>query len=145
MSQLRACKDKVFVLVIYGVHRRVAIGVYLIENNLSLLVEFVVGEGGVKDYIRHQLHSLREVATQHRSVNGGVLLCGVGVQLATEVFQSAVHLVRLAMLGTLEEAVLGEVGNTLLALALVTSTCIYHYGTSCYPTLCLAVYAANAV
>ena len=63
VPQLRARKDKVLVLVVDGIHRRVAIGIYLVEDNLSLLVEFVVGEGRVKDHIGQQLYRLGEVTT----------------------------------------------------------------------------------
>ena len=96
-------------------------------------------------HICQQLHSLREVATQNRCVNGGILLRGEGVQLATEVFQAAVHLIGLTVLCALEKTVFGEVCNAELVRKLISASCIYKHSTACHTTLHLAMYATNTV
>ena len=78
-------------------------------------------------------------------MNRCILLCGVGIQLATAILQAAVYLVRLAALGTLEYCVLGKVCQAILVFMLVACTCIYHQRTMRHTAACAAVYALYAV
>ena len=78
-------------------------------------------------------------------MNCGILFSSVGVQLATEVFQASIYLVRLAVLCALEKAVLGEVGNAELVCKFITTARIYHQRTSSHTALGLAMHATDAV
>ena len=78
-------------------------------------------------------------------MNRGILLCCIGVQLAASVLQTAVYLVCLSALRTLENGVLGKVRQAVLVLMLVARTRIYHQRTMCHTAACAAVYALYSV
>ena len=95
--------------------------------------------------ICHKFHSTLKITTQHRGVKRGILLCGVGIQLSTEILQTAIHLICLTALRTLEECVLGEVRYAILTLALVTAARIDNHSAVHNTTTHLTVNATNAI
>ena len=75
----------------------------------------------------------------------GILLCGVGIKLATEILEAAVYLIGLAARRTLEQCVLHEVGDAILAAKLIARACVYHQGAVRHAATHLSMYAPNSV
>ena len=109
MPQLRTGKYHIIEHIEDHIGRRVFVGINLIYNNFTLLIQFAFGECGVECHVGNKLYGLRKVATQGRSVYCRILFCCVGVKLATKIFQTAIYLICFTMRCTFEKCVLGKV------------------------------------
>ena len=119
VSQCRSGEEQVFEIVVDAVGGRILVGVDLVEDHLAFAFQFPFGKGRTERHVGEQFDGLGEVAAQHGGVQRRVLLGGVGIQFAAEVFQPAVDLVGASPLGTLEEGVFGEVRQPVLRFQLV--------------------------
>ena len=78
-------------------------------------------------------------------MHGGVFLCGECVEFAAQIFQPAIYLVGLPSGGSLEDGVLGEVSQTVLAGRLVAAAGVYYKSAVRHGRFDAFVYAAQSV
>ena len=128
MTKFRALKYQILKVIVDALRGRILIRVNLIGDNLTLLGKLSLRERRVKYHIANKFYGTCKVATHNRSVQRGILLCGVGIKLATKVFETTVHLVCFAARSTLEECVLHKVRNAILATMLIARACIDNQG-----------------
>ena len=145
MSQLRARKYHILKVIVYALRGRIFVGINLVSDNLSLLAQLLFGICRAEDNIRYKLHSTRKVVAQSGCVERSILLCSIGIKFASEILQTAVHLICLTALCTLEQGVLGKVGDAILRGALIARARVHDKGTMCYATTHLAVDTTNTI
>jgi hypothetical protein len=145
VSQGRALEHEVLEIVENAFRGRVLVGVDLIDDDVLLLFQLLGRECGVEDDVRDQLGRFGQVGPQRRRMDHGFLLGRVGVQLASEVFEAAVDMIRAPSLGPLEESVFEQMSHAVFGRLFVAAS-----GADCQRAMdCrradLLVNAANAV
>ena len=91
----------------------------LLEHDLALGVDLVLGQRRVEQHLRHQVERVRGVLVEESRVQVRRLLRGRGVGRRAHAVEQLGDLDRRVAIGPLEQQVLEEVREALLALALV--------------------------
>lgn len=78
-------------------------------------------------------------------MDGCILLCGVGIELAAKIFKSAIDLEGLAVGCALEESMLGEVRQAMLRREFIAAAGIDSQSAMGYLAAYLTVYASYSV
>ena len=106
-------------LVVYEVGGRVVVALYLVADDLHLLVYLGLWVRAVEHYVGEQVHGTGYVVAQYGGVVHGLLLVGEGVEVAAHALEAVHDVPCAAVRGALERHVLAEVGHALLAWELV--------------------------
>ena len=112
-------EKQVLKLVVDQFCRRVVVALYLVADDLHLLVNLHLRILAVEDDIRQQFDGQTEVVAVDGGIKRGIFLIGKSVELAAHTLQGVDNLQGVALTGALEGHVLAEVGQSLLAGGLV--------------------------
>ena len=145
VSQGRALEHEVLEIVENAFRGRVLVGVDLIDDDVLLLFQLLGRECGVEDDVRDQLGRFGQVGPQRRRMDHGFLLGRVGVQLASEVFEAAVDMIRAPSLGPLEESVFEQMSHAVFGRLFVAASGADRQRAMDCRRADLLVNAANAV
>ena len=92
VSKRSPAEDYILELVIDKFCRRVVVRLYLVADNLYLLVDFRLRVCTVKDNVGQQIDRLRKIIFQYGGVIDGVGLCSIGVEVAAYTLQAVYHI-----------------------------------------------------
>ena len=113
-------KDQLIEEVENMIGRAVCIGMDLIDHNILLLADLPIRECGMKSDIHQQFGRTTEVRIQNGRIKGGVLFPSEGIELSSDIVQTAQDMIGLPVRCSLEKAMLNEVRETLLLLLFIS-------------------------
>ena len=131
--QRMAAEDEVLEIVEYQFGRIVLVRLYLVDDDLGLLLNFALGKGRVEHDVGQQLEGAGEMLHQEGRIDHRLLLVGIGVQVAAHVLHAVQDVPRPALLRSLEDEVLHKVGHALLLFAFVARAGIDSKSTISHP------------
>ena len=108
---------------------RVVVTFYLVIDDLSLFVEFGLGEGGLEEHVGQQFHGSSHVCRQCGSVVGRFLFGRVGIEFASDVFDAIDELSGRAFVRAFEDRMLDEMGHTAFVLFFVACIGSNHHAS----------------
>ena len=103
--------------------RGVVVALYLVDDDLALLLEFLLGEGAVEDDVHEQRQRAPEVLAEEGGVVDGLFLSGVGIEVAAHALHAVEDLHGGEVGSALEGHVFHEVCHAALAVELVACAC----------------------
>lgn len=122
MAQRMTLEEHVLELVVDEFSRGVVIALYLVADDVYLVVYLVLGVLAVEDNIGEEVYGPCEMLALDGSIEDGILLVGKGIQVATDTLQTVKDLECGAALGALEGGMLTEMGQAFLAGSFLTGT-----------------------
>jgi len=122
-------EDDVLELVEDQFGRAVVVALYLVADDVHLLVNLRLRVLAVEDDVGQQVSGAVEMVAVDGGVVGGVLLVSKGVQLAAHALQGVDDLQGVAPLRALEGDVFAEVGHSLFAGGLMAGARSYLIAT----------------
>ena len=125
VPQRRTLEEDILELIVNQFGRRIVIALYLIADNLHLLIYLRLWINRVEDDVGKQVHGPCDVLLQDGGVIHRALLVGVGIQVAAHTLQTVEYVPGFSAFGALEGDVLAEVSQALLARLLVAGTGVY--------------------
>ena len=106
--------DHLFKLIKNELRRGIVVGIDLIDYNLLLLFQLLLGEGTINQDVAEQFNSAFIILAKKRGMNGCLLLRGIGIHLSPNVLQPADDVIGLSFRSTLEDGMLNEMRHPLL-------------------------------
>ena len=105
--------------------RLVIVTLYLVDDNLHLLVHLTLGIDTAHDDVQEGIYGTWQVATEECAVVYSLLLSRVCVEVSSHALHAVDYLSCRTPTGTLETEMLREVGNSALFIPLVPCACIH--------------------
>ena len=125
VSQGVMAEQIILELIINQLRRGIAIRVDFVENHLHLFLNFRLGKTRVEYEVAHQLDGAGKMLRQEHRIEDRLLLGRISVQLTAHRLHAIENVPRFAPPGPLEKQMLHEVGQSVLAFALVARTGMY--------------------
>ena len=95
---------------------RVVVALYLIDDDLAFLLEFILRKGAVEDDVEQQGDGTTEVGAQEGGIVDGLFFARIGVEVAAHTFHAVEDLHGGEAGGALEGHVFDEMRHTALAV-----------------------------
>lgn len=122
MSESMALEELVLEFIEDQFRWAILVGVDLVEDDIYLFLDLLLGELGMEDQIGQQLEGPAEMLFHEDGVDKGLLLRSVGVQLTAYVFHTVQDMPGFPLGRTFEDHVLYEMCQAKLILILVSRT-----------------------
>ena len=113
VAQVASLVDDVLEVVEDEVGGGVVVGLYFIDDDLALLVDFDLGIDGVEHHVEEKLGCTRQVFFHEGRIDHRLLLVGVGIEVAAHTLHAVDDVPGVAMGRALEHHVFAEVCHAL--------------------------------
>ena len=126
-------EDQVLKLVVDELGGTVVITLYLVTDNLHLLVYLVLGIDRMENHVGEQVHRPRKMVVHHGGIEESVFLIGKCVEVSAHALKSIDDVARLAPLSALKGDVLAEMGDSFVIFGFVARACSHAISAENYP------------